>query len=125
MESQSKSDIDRVGLSEESRIILDELVEEGHFKDALSAYRLAISSAILCNEKIEDHEVNRPAGHMYLISQLDPDQVIATVIEELFPQYSSHKYRMAEKFADKGVRLLKDKIEETGTVIFWEENFEA
>ena len=57
-EETSKNDIDRVGLSETSRLILEELVADGHFKDAISGYRMAISFSIFKEVEFKEHAVN-------------------------------------------------------------------
>ena len=116
----NQRDIDRVGLSESSRYALDELEGEGYLKDKLSGYRLAISYAIKNNIDIEEHKVVRNTGHMYLISQVDPDGIFATVIDELYPQFSQAKYRALEKFADLGIVEMKEEVLKTGSLIFWE-----
>ena len=120
IEKSSRNDLDRVGLSEKGRTALDELVTDGYFKDALSCYRLAISISISRKVAIPTSDVIRPTGHMYLISQLDPDGVLGTVIEELFPELGKQKYRTLEKFADFGVLLLKEELQEHSSILFWE-----
>lgn len=121
----SKNDIDRVGLSEKSRLVLDELVDDGFFKDALSAYRLATSLSVFKKLDVSSHEVIRPSGHMYLISQLDPDGVLATVVSELFPNYQNQKYRLIERFADLGILMLQEEIKSHGSLVFWEGTVEG
>ena len=117
----SKTDIDRVGLSEMSRIALDELVADGHFKDGISGYRLAISFAVMRKVNFEEHTVNRPAGHMYLISQLDPDRVFGSLIDEVYPEVKTEKYRTLEKLADIGIPMLKEELHQQGSLVFWED----
>ena len=124
-DQSTRNDIDRVGLTEKSRQALDELVNDGYFKDSLSGYRLAVSLAIKNQIDISDHTVIRPQGHMYLISQVDPDSIFATVISELFPQYKEEKYRALEKFADLGILQLKIEIEKSASLIFWEKSTET
>lgn len=119
-ELPNKNDIDRVGLGEESRLALDELIADGLFKDSLSCYRMAISLALTKKIDVSDHVVVRPAGHMYLISQLDPDGVLATAVSELIPNVENQRYRTLEKLADRGVLLLKQEFQATGSIIFWE-----
>ena len=119
-EETSKSDIDRVGLSETSRLILEELVADGHFKDAISGYRMAISFSIFKEIEFKEHAVNRPAGHMYLISQLDPEGIFGLLIEEMYPEFQKERYRTLEKLADMGLPRLKDYIGDEGSLIFWE-----
>ena len=119
-EETSKSDIDRVGLSETSRLILEEMVADGHFKDAISGYRMAISFSIFKKVEVKEHAVNRPAGHMYLISQLDPEGIFGLLIEEMYPEFQKERYRTLEKLADLGLPRLKDYIGDEGSLIFWE-----
>ena len=120
-EVSARGDVDRVGLSERSKFVLDEMVSDGHFKDALSGYRMAISFAIYKNIEFIQHSVNRPGGHMYLISQLDPDGCLGLLIDEIHPQLSSEKYRSLEKLADLGLPKLRDYLATSGSIVFWEE----
>lgn len=115
-----KKDIDRVGLSENSRFALDQLMADGHFKDMLSAYRLATALALTKKIDISEHHVDRHSGHMYLISQVDPDGVLARVIKELFPNLNDQEYRSLEKFADLGAKALLEHVNQHGTLVFWE-----
>jgi len=117
-DSTHRKDIDRVGLSASSRLALDELVLDGHFKDSISCYRFAVALAIKENLDIQNHKVERPAGHMYLISQFDPESAFAAVIEELMPEYRDEKYRALEKYADLGTILLNEKVNQSGSIIF-------
>ena len=104
-EETSKSDIDRVGLSETSRLILEELVADGHFKDAISGYRMAISFSIFKEVEFKEHAVNRPAGHMYLISQLDPEGIFGLLIEEMYPEFEKLVLRSGD---DQIINILKE-----------------
>ena len=117
-ENEQRGDTDRVGISDESRLLLDEMMADGFFKDAVDAYRLAAAQAIAKNIDIGTHSVKRE-GHMYLISQVDPDHVFGEVISARFPKYGRNRYRALEKFADVGMRLLKEHIEKNGALDFW------
>ena len=118
-ETKDQNDRDRVGLNEESRQILDELIADGFFKDAIDAYRLAAALAIEKRVEIKDHQVQME-GHMYLRSQIDPDGHFGDSIAEIFPEYSSIKLRALEKFADLGMPLLQDLVTKKGSLEFWE-----
>ena len=113
-------DVGRFGLSSESRLALDEMVADGFFKDDMACYRLAVSLGIFYKLDISSHKVNDPKGHMYLISQLDPHGIFARVIGDLFPKYENTRYRALERFADLGVIALKEHINKTGSIVFWE-----
>jgi len=113
-----KNDIDRLGLSDESRQVFDELLADGYFKDGLSCYRLAVSVAIKNNIQVSSHSVKRPQGHMYLISQFDPEGIFAAVIIDLFPEFKEEKYRFLEKFADLGMIFLQKEIDKNNSLIF-------
>ena len=120
-EAQTRKDIDRVGLSEESRMALDALHQDGYFKDLVSAYRLAVSFAITKELNFLEHNVERMnQSHMYLISQVDPHGAFATTIEELYPDHSTEKYRLLEKLADLGSIGLLEHVSATGSLVFWE-----
>jgi hypothetical protein len=118
---EQKRDTDRVGLSQEGRILLDEVMADGHFKDNMSCYRFAVSIALRENVDIENHVVVRPQGHMYLISQIDPDGIIGKVIGEINPKLKASKYRALEKYADLGMHILSNGLQKTGKLIFWVE----
>ena len=113
-----KRDTDRVGLSQEGRILLEEIMADGHFKDSMSCYRFAVSIALRENIDIEKHVVVRPQGHMYLISQIDPDGIIGKVIGEINPKVKAVKYRALEKYADLGMQILSNGLQATGRLIF-------
>lgn len=115
-----RKDTDRVGLSEEGRLALEELEGDGFLKDKLSGYRLAISVAIEKSLDISQHVVNRPAGHMYLQSQLDPEGVFSRVIDEIYPELQHEKYRTLEKLADLGIIHLNKEALKTGSLVIWE-----
>lgn len=119
MNNDDRNDADRVGLSESSRIILEELVSDRYFKDNMSAYRMAFSFAIYNNIDISEHSVYRPQGHMYLISQIDPKGHIANVIKELYPSLDKEVYRSLEKFADLGLPQLQKALEANKSIAFW------
>ena len=116
-----KRDTDRVGLSLEGRMRLDEIMADGHFKDNISCYRFAVAVALRQNTDIDKHVVVRPTGHMYLISQIDPDGIIGKVLEEINPKVKGEKYRALEKYADLGMHILSEGIYASGKLIFWDD----
>ena len=118
-DSEQRNDIDRVGLSDKSRAILDEIMADSVFKDGVDAYRLAAALAIKHGVDISEHTVKRQ-NHIYLQSQIDPNQIFGEVITAKFPQFKDQKYRSLEKFADLGMVLLKDLIDQKGGLEFWE-----
>ena len=115
--NNERKDVDRVGLSESSRLKLDELVHDGIFKDNLSCYRFAVSLALYADLDISSHEVNRPQGHMYLISQVDPENIFKKVIVELLPDYADQPYRALEKLADLGLSDVQKRYHENGLIL--------
>ena len=117
--NEERKDTDRLGLSERSRQILDEIQADCNFNSSLSIYRLAVACGIYEKVDISNHIVNRPSGHMYLISQFDPDNIFANVIDNLFPHLKSQKYRALEKFADLGVHRLHEHLQRSNDVVFW------
>ena len=117
-EAGQKGDIDRVGLSDASRTLFDEIIADNYFRDGVDAYRLAAALAISQDVDISDHVVKRQ-NHIYLLSQVDPDQVFGEVIAARFPKYARQKYRSLEKFADLGMSILKKQIDEQDGLAFW------
>lgn len=118
LENEQK-DTDRVGLSEEGLHALNILMADGHFKNQMASYRFAVAVALKERLDISSHTVQRPAGHMYLQSQIDPDGVIGNAISELNPISKSIKYRALEKYADLGVKFLASKIERGEHILYW------
>lgn len=112
-------DTDRVGLSEEGLNALNVLMSDGNFKDRMACYRFATSVALKENLDISGHTVNRPAGHMYLQSQIDPEGFLGFAIAEINPRFGAIKYRALERYADLGVRLLAKKVEEGESILYW------
>jgi len=110
-----KRDTDRVGLSLEGRMRLDEIMADGHFKDNISCYRFAVAVALRQNTDIDKHVV------VYLISQIDPDGIIGKVLEEINPKVKGEKYRALEKYADLGMHILSEGIYASGKLIFWDD----
>lgn len=117
-DEEQRGDIDRVGLSDESRVIFDEIMADGLFKDGVDAYRLAAAIAIWHDVDIRNHVVKRQ-NHIYLQSQVDPDQNFGAVIAARFPEYSRQRYRSLEKFADKGMSILRNSIDDQDGLEFW------
>ena len=115
-----QKDIDRVGLSEEGHNALIGIMDDDHFKDKMSCYRFSIAIALRERLDIRSHNVIRPSGHMYLISQIDPDGYFGVAIEELNPSLKHIKYRALEKYADLGIKLLSQKLLENGKIIYWD-----
>ena len=68
---------------------------------------------------ISNHNVVRPAGHMYLQSQIDPDGIFATAIAETNPRYKNIKYRALERYADLGIQLLASKLDAGEHILYW------
>ena len=115
----SQKDIDRVGLSEAGTNALEIVMQEGHFKNQMACYRFSVALAIKEEIDISNHIVNRPAGHMYLQSQIDPDGIFATAIAETNSKYKNVKYRALERYADLGVQLLAKKLDAGEHIFYW------
>ena len=116
MELAERNDIDRVGLNEATRVVFDEILADNYFRDGIDAYRLAAALAIEAELDIEHHSVKRQ-NHMYLQSQVDPEQIFSNLIRTKYPQYKNHVYRSLERFADLGIMLLKERIDQTGQIM--------
>jgi hypothetical protein len=117
--SNSRKDIDRVGLSEAGANALEIVMQDGHFKDKIACYRFAVALALKEDIDISNHNVVRPTGHMYLQSQIDPDGIFATAIAETNPRYKSIKYRALERYADLGIQLLASKLNAGEHILYW------
>lgn len=115
----SQKDIDRVGLSEAGTNALEIVMQEGHFKNQMACYRFAVALAIKEEVDITNHSVMRPAGHMYLQSQIDPDGIFATAIAETNSKYKNVKYRALERYADLGIQLLAKKLDAGEHIFYW------
>ena len=115
----AQKDIDRVGLSEAGANAMEIVMQDGHFKNQMACYRFAIGLALKEEIDISNHNVVRPAGHMYLQSQIDPDGIFATAIAETNPRYKNIKYRALERYADLGIQLLASKLDAGEHILYW------
>lgn len=115
----TQKDIDRVGLSEAGSNAMEIVMQDGHFKNQMACYRFSVALALKEKVDISNHHVVRPAGHMYLQSQIDPDGIFATAIAETNPKYKNVKYRALEKYADLGVQLLAKKLDAEEHILYW------
>ena len=115
----TQKDIDRVGLSEAGTSAMEIVMQDGHFKNQMACYRFAVAFALKEKVDISNHIVVRPAGHMYLQSQIDPDGIFAIAIAETNANYKNVKYRALERYADLGVQLLAKKLDAGEHILYW------
>jgi hypothetical protein len=92
-----------VGLTKETHAVLQQLKNEGVFKEMVDGYRLGISLAIaMGNIASEDIKTTT----IWNVGSLDPDDRIRNVIVELFPEATGRPYAFAERLAEWGVAEL-------------------
>ena len=109
MSNNGTKDLENIGLSEKMRQKLQQLVDEEYFAEMKAGYRLAASIAIFKKIDIANHKlVGRQ--NMYDVGGVDENESFKNSISQLFPEYRGIEYRSLEKFADLGVNLIFDEI---------------
>ena len=93
-----------IGLSEEAHRQLQQLKEDGHFREMLDAYRFGIGLALA--EGIIPHEISSKT--VFSVASVDPNQRMKSAIQTIMGDNVKDVpvYRMAERLADWGVREL-------------------
>lgn len=98
------SDSDKtVGLTKETHAVLQQLKEDGIFKDMLDGYRFGIGFAITTGN-IAPEDIKTTT--IWNVGSFDPDNRIHNVILELFPEAKNRPYTFAERLAEWGVSEL-------------------
>jgi hypothetical protein len=92
-----------VGLTKETHAVLQQLKNEGIFKEMMDGYRLGISLAIAM-DNIAPQDIKTTT--IWNVGSLDPDDKIKNVIVELFPEAADRPYAFAERLAEWGVAEL-------------------
>jgi len=89
-----------VGLTKASHEILKTLKDEGYFEEMRDGYRLGISIAIAMG-RIASEEIK--TSTIFNVGSLDPNDLIKTLILNLYPEAADQPYRYAERLAEWGV----------------------
>ena len=110
MNIQTSDDLNKFSLSERVHAKLKRLQEEGHFPEMKDAYLFGIALGI--SRGIVPPEIGSPkSAGIYSISQIDPDQSIALVINLLMDVNDLPPYRWAERLAEWGIEELSRESE--------------
>ena len=113
-QQSSIRDTDRIHLSKQNKLFLDELVADGFFKDGLSAVRYATSYALKCKLNYQAHKISdRTENHIYLVSQVDPDGLLKNALLLLNPMDSNTPHKHLEKAADIGLAEIQQQLSKT------------
>lgn len=103
-------DISKFSLSEKSHERLKRLQEEEHFLEMKDAFRFGIALAL--SRGIVPPEIESPkSAGIYSISQIDPDQSIALIINIMLGSLGVPPYRLAERLAEWGINELSRESE--------------
>jgi hypothetical protein len=109
MSMHTREDLNKFSLSERVHAKLKRLQEEEHFPEMRDAYRFAIALGL--SRGIVPPEIGSPRVGIYSISQIDPDQSIASAINLLVDTENLSSYRWAERLAEWGIDELSRESE--------------
>lgn len=102
-----------VGLSQEGKIRLSRLKEDGHFSEMMDAYRFAVGLAIAYGAISE----KKNTSTIFNVGSLDSDRSLYTVVKELRLESGEPVYKTIERLAEWGVEELS-KLAESGSINF-------
>ncbi len=108
-------DTANIGLSADMHMKLHEMNENGVFNEMKDGYRLAASLAIKLKLQVEDHTL-QDRKNMYDVGGVDDNFLFRNTISLLYPENTGLEYKYLEKLADKGMAILYEKYEETGSL---------
>lgn len=101
--ASSKQDI-TIGLTKNTHKILQDLKEDGVFREMVHGYRFGIALAIARGKIMpDDIKINKT---IFNKGTLDKDDSIKNIIVELYPESEDRPYRHAERLAEWGVREM-------------------
>jgi hypothetical protein len=105
-----------IGVTERAAPVLDTLVEDGHFGDAIDAAKFAMALAIRDGVGLgTPNPMVEGAGTKWNVGSFDPDNDLQTLLVSLHPDVET-PYRLLEFLIDEGLKLVAAHIEESGTL---------
>lgn len=102
-----------IGLTPENRSRIEQIMEQGIFKDKMDAAKFALSVAI--NEGIEPGEAEG-TDTVWNVGSFDSDGQLKLIIPLLFENIDT-PYRAVELLLNAGIEIIHKSIEETGDLI--------
>jgi hypothetical protein len=107
--SSEKGDLVQVGVSQESREVLERLQEAGYIADLMDGFRLAIATAIGFGREPRVR-VDTERKTTFAVGNLDPDSALREAIKEIYPTFRSTPARAAEDLAEQGLEIAKESF---------------
>lgn len=109
MRGEKKTDLVQVGVSQESREVLESLQAAGYIADLMDGFRLAIATAIgFGREPRENVDTDRKTT--FAVGNLDPDSALREAIKEIYPTFRAIPARAAEDLAEQGLEIAKESF---------------
>jgi hypothetical protein len=103
-----------IGVTDRGAPVLDTMVRDGRFGDAIDAAKFAMGVAIrggigqgVANPSVEG------SGTKWNVGSFDPSNDLQTLLVALYPEVQT-PYRLLEYLIDEGLRLVAEHIEESG-----------
>jgi hypothetical protein len=109
MSGEKKSDLVQVGVSQESRNVLESLQEAGYIADLMDGFRLAIATAIGFGREPRER-VDSDRKTTFAVGNLDPDSALREAIKEIYPAFRATPARAAEDLAEQGLEIAKESF---------------
>lgn len=109
MSGEKKTDLVQVGVSQESREVLESLQAAGYIADLMDGFRLAIATAIGFGREPREN-VDSDRKTTFAVGNLDPDSALREAIKEIYPTFRAIPARAAEDLAEQGLEIAKESF---------------
>lgn len=109
MSGEKKTDLVQVGVSQESREVLESLQGAGYIADLMDGFRLAIATAIGFGREPREN-VDSDRKTTFAVGNLDPDSALREAIKEIYPTFRATPARAAEDLAEQGLEIAKESF---------------
>lgn len=109
MSGDKKTDLVQVGVSQESREVLESLQSAGYIADLMDGFRLAIATAIGFGREPREN-VDSDRKTTFAVGNLDPDSALREAIKEIYPTFRAIPARAAEDLAEQGLEIAKESF---------------
>lgn len=109
--AEPKADLQQIGMSADTRRVLNELKSAGHISELIDGYRLAVAVACAfgCQPRLGGGGVRTTAFNTATVDT--PDLAMRTAIGEMFPDVRAIPYRAIEDLAEQGVEILDRQMD--------------
>ncbi|MGB7684383.1 MAG: hypothetical protein WBL45_01215 [Solirubrobacterales bacterium] len=109
MSGEKKTDLVQVGVSQESREVLENLQAAGYIADLMDGFRLAIATAIGFGREPREN-VDSDRKTTFAVGNLDPDSALREAIKEIYSTFRAIPARAAEDLAEQGLEIAKESF---------------